>query len=72
MTDAEKLALLDKIENSYWASLQFLAGYELNFDPTRGGEPPFGKHIETIERCHLIRATLSHNQTENVPGDDPA
>lgn len=48
MTDAEKLALLDKIENSYWASLQFLAGYELNFDPhpwrRTAIRPPYRDH----------------------------
>ncbi len=68
MTDAEKLALLERIEESYWASLAHLAGYDMNFDPTRGGEPPFGRHIETIERCHFIRANLT--KAGNV-SDDP-
>lgn len=60
MTDAEKLALLEKIEESYWASLEYLARYEVNFDPARGGDPPFGSHIEAIVRCHVIRANLTN------------
>ena len=67
MTDAEKLALLEKIEESYWASLEYLARFQMNFDPARGGDPPFGNHIETIERCHVIHANLT--QADKVSND---